>query len=75
MPKTAASFDDLLLQAKITNRLLAARLKTQMQQNDLVALLAGTGASAQDIADILNTTPGTVSTTLARLRKSGQIQS
>jgi DNA-binding CsgD family transcriptional regulator len=73
MAKTTASLDDLLLQSRITNRLLAARLKTQMQQNELVALLAGTGASAQDIADILGTTAGTISTTLTRLRKKGKV--
>lgn len=70
----AASLDDLLTQAKITNRLLAARLRENMQQMDLVALLAGTGASHQEIAAVLDTTPATVATTLSRLRKKNKIE-
>ncbi|MEK6375743.1 MAG: hypothetical protein AABO58_23945 [Acidobacteriota bacterium] len=54
---------------KITNRLLAATLKERMKQNELVRLLAGTGASQQEIADVLDTTAATVTVTLARLRK------
>ncbi len=60
--------DELLVQARITNRLLAAQLKSSMKQQALIALLASTGATAQDIADVLNTTPGTVSVTMHRLR-------
>lgn len=70
----AASMDDLLTQAKITNRLLAARLRENMQQIDLVALLAGTGASNQEIADVLDTTAATIATTLSRLRKKNKIE-
>jgi DNA-binding MarR family transcriptional regulator len=61
-------FEDLLVQMKITNRLLAAQLRSQMKQNDLIALLATTGASVREIADVVNTTPATVTTTLARLK-------
>ncbi len=62
-------FGDLHTQLKITNRLLVAQLKGTLQQNELVALLATTGASAKEIADVLDTTAGTVSVTLGRLRK------
>lgn len=64
-----ATLEDLLLQAKICNRLLAAGLKKEMTQIDLVSLLVGTGASAREIAEVLDTTPGTVHTDLRRLRK------
>lgn len=70
----AASLDDLLTQVKITNRLLAARLRENMKQNELVALLASTGASNQEIADVLDTTPATIATTLTRLRKKDKIE-
>lgn len=70
----AASLDDLLIQAKITNRLLAARLKENMQQNEIVALLAGTGATNQEIAEVLDTTAATIATTLTRLRKKRRIE-
>ncbi len=59
---------DLLTQMKITNRLLAAQLKSTMRQNDLIALLASSGASNQEIGDVLDTTAATVSTTLGRLK-------
>ena len=63
---------ELVTQARITNRLLAAQLRETMSQQDLVRLLIGTGASNQDIADVLNTTAATVATTIQRLRKKAQ---
>lgn len=69
---TAAGFPELLVQARITNRLLAAQLRGAMSQQDLVRLLMGTGATNQDIADVLNTTSATVATTVQRLRKKAR---
>ncbi len=69
MAKSSANMDDLLKQAKTTNRLLAAQLKTQMSQMQLVKLLATTGLSAREIADVLDTTAATVAVTLQRLRQ------
>ncbi len=63
---------DLHTQMKITNRLLAAGLRERMKQNELIQLLAGTGASQQEIADVLDTTPGTVSVTLQRFRNKAK---
>lgn len=62
-------FSDLHTQQKITNRLLAAGLKERMKQMDLIQLLVGTGASHQEIADVLNTTSATVAVTIQRLKK------
>ena len=68
--------DDLLKQAKTTNRLLAAQLKSQMSQMELVKLLATTGLTAREIADVLNTSAATVAVTLQRLRqKEGKASS
>jgi DNA-binding CsgD family transcriptional regulator len=64
----SATMDDLLRQAKTTNRLLAAQLKSQMSQMELVKLLATTGLTAREIADVLNTSAATVAVTLQRLR-------
>jgi DNA-binding CsgD family transcriptional regulator len=64
----SATMDDLLKQAKTTNRLLAAQLKSQMSQMQLVKLLA-TGLTAREIADVLNTSAPTVAVTLQRLRR------
>ena len=60
--------DDLLKQAKTTNRLLAAQLKNQMTQMELVKLLSTTDLTAKEIADVLDTTGNTVGVTLQRLR-------
>ena len=69
----SATMDDLLKQAKTTNRLLAAQLKSQMSQMELVKLLATTGLTAREVADILNTSAATVAVTLQRLRnKAGK---
>jgi DNA-directed RNA polymerase specialized sigma24 family protein len=74
----SATMDDLLKQAKTTNRLLAAQLKSQMSQMDLVKLLATTGLTAKDIADVLGTSAPVVAVTLQRLRvkarKTSQIK-
>jgi DNA-binding CsgD family transcriptional regulator len=65
----SATMDDLLKQVKTTNRLLAAQLKSQMSQMELVKLLATTGLTAREIADVLDTTAATVAVTLQRLRQ------
>ncbi len=67
----SVGFAELLTQLKITNRLLAAPLKTTMGQKDLVKLLGSTGASNQEIADVLDTTAATVANTRLRLKKGG----
>lgn len=65
----SATIDDLLKQSKTTNRLIAAQLRSQMSQMDLVKLLATTDLTAKEIADVLDTTAPTVAVTLQRLRK------
>jgi IS30 family transposase len=69
MEHRSIGFAELHTQLKITNRLLVAGLKSTMRQNELIALLATTGASAKEVADVLNTTPATVQVTLQRERK------
>lgn len=68
----AVGFSELHTQLKITNRLLAAGLRDRMRQNELIGLLASTGASHQEIADVLDTSAPTVAVTLQRLRKKGR---
>jgi DNA-directed RNA polymerase specialized sigma24 family protein len=60
---------EIVTQLRITNRLLAAQLRSTMKQNELIALLATTGASHQDIATILGTTANTVNVTLVKKRR------
>jgi DNA-binding CsgD family transcriptional regulator len=76
MPKPgSATMDDLLKQAKTTNRLLAAQLKSQMSQMDLVKLLSTTGLTAREVAEVLDTTPNTVAVTLQRLKNKAAKES
>lgn len=72
MAKAEAGFGDILTQLRITNRLLAARIKGTMSQQEIIGLLSSTGASNQEIADVLNTTSATVATTLQRLKKKSR---
>ena len=65
----SVGFSELLVQMRITNRLLVAQLKGTMKQNELIALLWTTGASAQEIADVLDTTAATVQVTIHRQKK------
>jgi DNA-binding CsgD family transcriptional regulator len=60
---------ELHVQLRIMSRLLAAQLKATTGQQEMVKLLASTGASHSEIADVLDTTPATVSVTLQRLKK------
>ena len=64
-----ATMGDLLIQMRLTNRLLAAQLRIRMSQQELVGLLAGGGTPVQEVASILDTTPATISTTLQRLKR------
>ena len=65
-----AKLDDILVQLKVLNRLTASQLREKLKQNELIKLLSSTGASNQDIADVLDTTAGTVKVALQRFKKS-----
>jgi DNA-binding CsgD family transcriptional regulator len=65
-----ADLNDLLVQARITNRLLAAQLRSSLSQKELVNVLMSVGATHGEIADVLDTTAATVEVTVRRLRKS-----
>jgi DNA-binding CsgD family transcriptional regulator len=71
MPKTQSDppLERLIRQTTMTNVLLAAGLRQHMSQTDIVALLKGTGASLQEIAEVLGTSYATIAVTSQRLRK------
>jgi DNA-binding CsgD family transcriptional regulator len=74
MPKNrddSIGFPELHTQLRITNRLLAAQLKAVFGQQEMVRLLSTSGATNTEIADVLDTTPATVTATLQRLKKKG----
>lgn len=62
-------------QLRIANRLAVAQLRQTVGQQELVRLLAGTGASHLEIADALGTTPATVAVTLQRLKRKSAKES
>jgi hypothetical protein len=63
-----ATLDDLLVQAKTTNRLLAAQLKAHMSQMEVIQLLTNVGLSAREVGEILGTSAAVVAVTQHRLR-------
>lgn len=67
----SVGFDELWVQLKMVNRLLVAQLQPgqKRSQADVVMMLAQTGATARDIADVVGTTVGTVGVTLSRHKK------
>jgi DNA-binding CsgD family transcriptional regulator len=65
----AVGFPELHIQLRIMSRLMAAQLKATTSQQEMVRLLASTGATAAEIADVLDTTPATVSVAIQRLKK------
>jgi DNA-binding CsgD family transcriptional regulator len=76
--KNAATvgLEDVLLQLKISNRLLAQQLRRKageaMTQQEIVKLLASTGASTQHLAEILDTSSNTVRKAQLRLAKTAK---
>jgi hypothetical protein len=64
--------EDLLVQLRIANCLLLAQLRPRLGQSELIRLLGSTGASYQDLADLLGTTASTISNALVRMRKTGK---
>ena len=73
---TVAGLEDLLLQQKITNRLLAQLLRRKageaVTQQEIVRALASTGASSQQVAEILDTSSNTVRKAQLRLAKAAK---
>lgn len=67
-------FEQLLVQVKITNTLLAAQLRQHVSQQDIIGLLKGVGASHQAIADILGTSYATVAVSVGRIRQRRERQ-
>jgi len=72
MPKKrdeSIGFPELHTQLRLISKLLAAQLKPTTGQQEMVRLLASTGASNAEVADVLDTTPATINATLQRLKK------
>lgn len=66
---TEEFYDEVLFQLKVTNRLIAAMLKQNMQQNEVISLLVDTGATHSQIANIVGTTRATVTSAIRRMEE------
>jgi hypothetical protein len=70
------SLEDLMVQQRMTNRLLVAFLQRASPRHfnvaSLSALLAKTGATVSEIADAIGSTPGSVGVSLNRKKKHGK---
>ena len=71
MASKQAGFDELLVQLRASNALLAKLLSVnaEMTQGDLILVLARAGIPPAEIADMLGTTSNTVNVCLSRSRK------
>jgi DNA-binding CsgD family transcriptional regulator len=67
--KEQIGLEHLHTQMIITNRFLAAQLRSTMSQGELIELLSTTGAGVQQIATVLNIRPNAVSVALHRMKK------
>lgn len=70
-PGRAVGFEDLVVQTRMTNALLAVLLQKseEMTQSELIVTLSSTGAPPSEIAAVLGTTVNTVNVALSRSRK------
>jgi len=69
----AASLDELSRQLTVLIRLTAISVTDGKKQTDQILALSRAGLAPRDIADILGTSPNTVSVELSRLRKAGTL--
>ena len=67
-----AGFDEVVVQLRAANAMLARLLSSQaaLKQADLILFLGRAGVPSPEIAKILGTTANTVQVTLSRHRKS-----
>ena len=61
--------DEIVLELRKISRLLTLLLTKDLSQRDKIALLSTAGLQPKEIADLIGTTPNTVSVTLAHMRK------
>lgn len=71
MNKGNESQSEILTQLKIANRLTVMELRNKdVKQSEIIKVLATSGASSKEIAEVLDTTTNTVSVALSQLKKA-----
>ena len=66
---TSQQFDDIASELRRIGRLLTLLVTKDLSQKDKIALLSTAGLQPKEIAELIGTTPNTVSVTLAQIRK------
>jgi DNA-binding CsgD family transcriptional regulator len=66
---TTERADDILSELRKIGRLLTLLVTQDMSQKEKIALLSTAGFQPKEIAELLGTTPNTVSVTLAQMRR------
>ena len=61
--------DDIASELRRISRLLTLLVTKNLSQKDKIALLSSAGLQPREIADLIGTTPNTVSVTLVQIRK------
>ncbi len=63
---------EILSELKKISRMLALVVTKDLSQKDKIVLLSGLSLQPREIADLIGTTPNTVSVTLSNLRRAGK---
>lgn len=66
---TSQEFDDVLSELRKISRLLTLLVTKDLAQKDKIVLLSTAGLQPKEIAELIGTTPNTVSVRLAQIRK------
>lgn len=66
---TLEQFDDVLGELRKISRLLTLLVTTDMSQKQKIEVLSSAGLQPKEIAELIGTTPNTVSVRLAEIRK------
>ena len=61
--------DDIASELRRISRLLTLLVTKNLSQKDKIAVLSSAGLQPKEIAELIGTTPNTVSVTLAQMRK------
>jgi len=63
---------EILQELQRISKLLALTVTREIKQREKIELLSGIGFQPKEIANLIGTTPGTVSVTLVDIRKKAQ---
>lgn len=66
---TSEQLDDVLCELRKILRLMTLSITKGLSQREQIAMLSAVGFQPREIAELIGTTPNTVSVTLAHMRK------